>query len=174
MRYETVYISIDDEVIAAADPWAVIEPVWWSANIYDGPNEYERSLLPFSRSQRLIFAVNWYSAEVNNGGHHQFYSNPTGIVWKDALEAFRSMAISELVGILEQSAERLGGLPSLYRQERSQQLDSFDPDFDDLDELFYEAQGRVNLNHQMSSFIHSRPSDFYFEGMVKRGVLPSR
>src|SRR5262249_31444746 len=122
MRYVTVQVCVDESTIAAGDLWAVIEPVWWSANLYDGPDAYERSLRPFSRSQRLILAVRWYCSEVSNGGHDQFYRNSTGIVWKDALEAFRVLDAHDFVSILEQSAKRLGGAPSLDHHERSEQM----------------------------------------------------
>jgi hypothetical protein len=174
MRYETVHVCVDDSTIAAGDPWAVIEPVWWSANIYDGPDEYERSLIQFSRSQRLVFAVQWYRSEVKNGGHDQFYSNSTGIVWKDALEALRAFGASEFVSILELSAERLGGSPSLDRQERIEQLDTLAPNFNDLDDLFYDAEEKVDLDDRIIRFIRARPSDFYFEGKIRRAVLPGR
>jgi hypothetical protein len=172
MRYETVHVSVEDSTIAAGDPWAVIHPVWWSANIYNGPDEYERSLLPFSRSQRFIYAVHWYRSEVNNGGHHQFYSNSTGIVWKDALEAFRALDAPAFASILEQSAKRLSGSPSLDHQVRSEQLDTFDPDFSDLDDLFYDTEKMVDLEGLMIAFIRGRASDFYFEGKIRRPVLP--
>ena len=78
-------VLIDDAVIDGSNPMAAIDPLWWLANIYDGPDEYERSLQPFATPQRLVFAMCWYDAEVCNGGHDQFYSNSTGIVWRDAL-----------------------------------------------------------------------------------------
>ncbi len=172
MRYETVHVRVDDGTIAAGDPGAIIEPVWWSANIYDGPEEYERSLLQFSRAQRLVFAVTWYRSEVNNGGHHQFYLNSTGIVWKDALEAFRAMGAPEFARIIEESAQRLGGSPSLDRQERDRQLDTFAPDFNDLDKRYYAAEEKLDLDGQIIKFIRARPSDFHFEGKIRRAVLP--
>jgi hypothetical protein len=63
----------------------VIDPLWWSVSIHDGPKKYEADLGHFSYPQRYIFAIQWYVAEVNNGGHNQFFFNSTGIVWKDAL-----------------------------------------------------------------------------------------
>jgi hypothetical protein len=174
MRYEIVEVCVDENTIAAGDPWAVIHPVWWTANIYDGPEQYELSLLPFSRSQRLVFAVFWYRAEVENGGHCQFYSNSTGIVWRDALEAFQTMEVPELSSILAEAAARLGGSPSLVRQERGEQLKTFAPDFNDLDKRFYEAENRLNLDDRLDRFIRARAADFFFEGKIRRTVLPGR
>jgi hypothetical protein len=172
MRYEKVQVCVDDGTIAAGDTWRIIEPVWWSANIYDGPEQYELSLLQFTHSQRLIFALAWYCCEVNNGGHDQFYSNSTGVVWRDALAALRALQAQELVVVLEESAQRLGGSPSLDRGERIEQLRTFGPDFEDLDSRFYEAES--DLDGRTISFIRSRPSDFYFTGLIRRAVLPGR
>jgi hypothetical protein len=129
MRYETVRVTVDSNSITEGDPWKAIQPVWWSANIYDGPDEYDHSFRQFSRSQRFVFAVLWYQSQVNNGGHKQFYSNSTGIVWKDALAAFEALGAPEYANILQQSAERLGGVPSLERHERKLQLEEFEPHF---------------------------------------------
>lgn len=65
----------------------VIEPLWFSVDIYDSYEIYERTLQPFSREQRYVFAAEWLIAEVGNGGFEQFFDNSTGIVLKDALEA---------------------------------------------------------------------------------------
>jgi hypothetical protein len=173
MRYETVHVTVDDSTIASGDPWAVIQPVWWLADIYHGPEMYEQSLSRFSRSQRFVFAVFWYRAEVENGGHRQFYSNSTGIVWKDAHEALKALDAPQLASVLQQSAERLEGSPALDRQSRQKQLNENNGDFKDLDRLFYEEEKRVDLDTRLMDFIRARPEDFYFDGDIRRIVLPS-
>jgi hypothetical protein len=174
MRYETVELHIDDSAIANGSISTALEPVWWIANIYDGPEEYEFSLLPFSRSQRLIFAMTWYFNEVNNGGHHQFYSNSTGIVWKDALDALRAMELLEFAKILEESVALMGGTPSLEREERREFLAESAPRFDVLDRAFYELQEKIDVDARTLEFIRSRPSEFLFEGKITKAVLPGR
>jgi hypothetical protein len=169
---EKVHVVVNDNTIATGDDWAVIEPVWWLANIYDGPGAYEQSLQPFSQSQRYVFAVRWYHSEVNNGGHLQFYSNSTGIVWQDALNGLEAMGLEKAANILRISADRLGGSPSLDRQERQDQLDEHQPDFEDCDEAFYKLQERVDFEEITIDFIRHHPSDFYFVGTIERIVLP--
>jgi hypothetical protein len=173
-RRETVHMQVDDGTIAAGDPNSVMQPVWWRANIYDGPVAYERSLEQFSRAQRWIFAVLWYAQEVINGGHRQFYSNSTGIVWKDALEGFQALGVSRAANIVKISAERMGGLPSLDRQERNEQLTSQQPEFTDLDEAFWELEEKAKLDDVIMRFIRAHPADFYFSGTIERVVLPGR
>ena len=112
MQTTIEHIKIDDEVIDRGDPYAVVDPVWWTVTIYADEHGYIKSLVPFSHEQRLLVAVMWYMAEVNNGGHDQFYFNSTGIVWKDALAGFKALGIDEAAKIIEESAARLGGNPS--------------------------------------------------------------
>ena len=73
--------------------------------------------------------------------------------------------------ILAIAARRLGGDPSLDRAERQEQLEQHHPDFSDLDEAFAELQAKQNLDEQITRYVQSRPSDFYFSGMVERVVI---
>jgi hypothetical protein len=171
MEMVTEHVRIDDAKIDEGDPLAIIEPVWWNANIYEGEQKYNESLSPFSREQRYVFAVIWYIDEVNNGGHDQFYSNSTGIVWKDALAGFREFGMDEAVAILQESAARMGGDPSLDRATRQQQLASFQPNFDDLDTRFYALQRRVDMDEAMRKYIRQHRQAFYFEGEVRKPKL---
>lgn len=50
--------------------------------------------------QRYLLAINWYFGEVNNGGHHQFFYNSTGIVWEDVvLNGFKHFGMNEYAAI---------------------------------------------------------------------------
>ena len=167
----TEHVRIDDEVIDQGDPWAVIDPVFWTADIYDGEAEYNNSLAPFSREQRYLLAVSWYMAEVNNGGHDQFYYNSTGIVWKDALAGFRDMGLDQAAAILEESAKRMGGNPSLDRETRWEQMDAYGLTSDDLDDRFYDLQATGRLDVAMQEYIAQHREAFYYEGDVTKVEL---
>jgi hypothetical protein len=171
---ESVQIVIDDAAIATGNVRSVIEPVWWSATINEGPALYELSLQPFSRSQRHVFAIRWYDAEVCNGGHKQFYLNSTGIVWRDALEGFQAVGLERAAEILATSAKRMGGSPALEQDERREQYYALTPDFADCDRAYYKLKKQIHLEAQLMSFIRSRPKDFYFNGTVERIVIPRR
>ncbi len=168
MRYIIERIKIDDGVIDVGNSFKIIDPVWWTANIYDGEQKYIESLASFSRGQCLMLAVAWYIAEVNNGGHDQFYFNSTGIVWKDALDGFKELGVGEIVSIIEESASRLGGNPSLDRATRQQQLDEYAPDFEDLDDSFYAFEKTVDLDELMHQYILRNRGAFYFERNVQK------
>jgi hypothetical protein len=153
IRREKVHVEVDDSTIAGGDPRAIIQPVWWLSTIYDGPGMYEHSLRQFSQSQRIVRAILLYVSEVCNGGHSQFYSNSSGIVWRDAMAGFEAISVPKGAAILAISAERLGGSPSLDRDERNEQLDAMHPDFGDVDEALYELKQRVNLDEKIMAFI---------------------
>ncbi|HVV99767.1 MAG TPA: DMP19 family protein [Planctomycetaceae bacterium] len=172
--YETVHVVVDDSTIADGNLAKILEPVWWRATIYEGPEEYERTLAQFSREQRLMFALRWYLSEVNNGGHHQFYSNSTGIVWRDAAYAFEALDLDEGVSIITDSAERLGGKPSLDRERRQMQMEKHAAGFRDLDDRLYALADEADIEQAMVAYIRNHPEAFYFTGEITRVVLPTR
>lgn len=163
---ESKYVVVDDVVIDKGDVYEVIDPVWWTANIYDGMDDYESSLSSFSKPQRLVLAVIWYRSEVNNGGHDQFFYNSTGIVWRDALEAFQTIGLDQFARVLSASADRFSRPPSLDREERNEQMEADEPEFDDLDSRFYALEESVNMDAKLMKFINKHRSEFYFDGSV--------
>jgi hypothetical protein len=105
--------------------------------------------------------------EVNNGGHAQFYSNTTGIVWEDAMDGFELIGLTEGMKIIEESANRFGSKPSFDREERENVLDSLDIDFDDLDARFYKLDSTVNITDRIADYIQENKVAFYFEGEIE-------
>ena len=174
MEKITERVTIDDAVIDKGDVTAVVDPVWLTANIYNGESIYNESLKGFSREQRCLFAIMWHIAEVDNGGHDQFYFNSTGIVWKDALAGYREIGLEEAANILEESATRMGGNPSLDRGVRQAQLDEFDPDFRDLDDRFYKLQQMIDFDQLMMRYIDNHRKAFHFDGDVTKPKFPRR
>ena len=162
-----ITFTIGDREIQGDDYFAVIEPVFLSVSIYDGPERYEEDLANFSTEQRLVLAYHWYLSEVNNGGHDQFYYNSTGIVWRDALKAFRELGYSEVVAIINASVSRLGRNPNLDREERQEQLEQVKPNFEDLDQELFRLEERADFDAKVLEFIRTHRESFLFSGVVK-------
>jgi hypothetical protein len=171
MRYESIHMRVDADLLSGDDAFAVIEPIWWTVDIYQGPKRYADTLAAFTPYQRQLFATVWYDAEVLNGGHDQFYFNSTGIVWQDALAGFELLELTEFTDLLRESAQRLGGTPSLEREVRWEAMERLTPQFDDLDARFYHLESVVDLNDQLLCFIRTHPNDFAFDGIVRRPVI---
>lgn len=170
----TIHVTINDVIIEAGDAYDVIDPAWWTADIYGSWRDYEDSLQDFSQEQRYLIAVIWHEAEVFNGGHDQFYWNSTGIVWQDALAGYKAIGLEEAAMILEESASLMGGDPSVNRLERQAQLDRLEPDFAALDRRFYALQETVDFNEVMMAYIRLHREAFYFDGEVTKYVFPNQ
>jgi len=110
----------------------------------------------------------WYDAEVCNGGHHQFYSNSTGVVWPNALAGFEAAGMLTIASILRESADRLGGRPSLVKSERNRQLEVTAVDFGDLDDRYYAYNRAQDFDASIMKYIRESPAEFYFSGFVEK------
>lgn len=170
MRTVTVFIKINDDVISSGSPFEIIEPVWHRVSIYEGIGEYEAALSAFSLPQRLLFAIQWYRAEVCNGGHDQFFFNSAGIVWPDAVEGFEAIGLTKSATILREAVARLG-TESRVRVERQMALELSEPDFDEFDRAFLEQETHGDIDERACAYARARPADFYFEGKVTRPDL---
>jgi hypothetical protein len=164
------HIKIDSDFIDKADPFEIIDPAWWTVNIYAGELAYVESLARFSAGQRMLHAIAWYWAEVDNGGHDQFYYNSTGIVWRNAQLGFEAIGVPEAAQIIKESAGRFGESPSLDRDLRHQQMSGTAVEFGDLDTRFYALQKVVNIEQAMKEYISQHREQFCFDGMVSKLV----
>ena len=164
---QSVSLQIDESFLSSHDVSEVLDPVWWTANIYDGVAEYDRCLTPFSKEQRLMFALLWYLAEVDNGGHSQFFYNSTGIVFPDALAAMEQLKIPEGVAILGEARRRLGGSVERDRALRQADLERLNPKFDDLDSRLYDLDQKLAIRERsMVAYVRAHPTAFLFHGVV--------
>jgi len=166
---EQIFLHVGDFEIDGDDYFPVIRPVFYSASIYDGPEKYESNLRAFSKQQRLSLAYHWYLSEVNNGGHDQFYSNSTGIVWPDAFEAFSAIDLPYVSRITGFSDRRFSELPSLDHDERWKQMEKDEPDFEDLDNQLFDFAKSDEIDRKAIDFIRANRSNFYFEGFINKG-----
>ena len=127
-------ITEADIMAGKYDPVALVEPLWWSVSIYDGLEQYEADLKPFTPAQRAVFAVLWLDSEVCNGGFDQFMYYSTGIVWKDALAGFELIGAEKLAAILRNVIEKCCGAIPFDRIERQELLARITADPENKDE----------------------------------------
>ncbi|MCL2847420.1 MAG: DMP19 family protein [Firmicutes bacterium] len=160
------HFLINDEFIKdkSNGSMEIIEPVWYSVSIYDGVEKYEKDLGAFSIPQRYVFAIEWYNAEVCNGGHDQFYGNSTGIVWEDVMNGLKTIGAKKHYDIIKKSIKKMGGNPSKDSEEREEKLEELEPDFEKLDMKFYELD--EELDEKLQKYILDNAKDFYFDGVV--------
>ena len=154
-----------EEIQSADDMWTINEPMYWSINIYSSYDDYIETSKEFTLEQRYLNAICWYFAEVNNGGHHQFFYNSTGIVWEDALAGLRLFKMDELADNLQSVINYFGGSIPFDRVERWTILQDWEnnPEFfdflDEKDDAVYTYDGIFE-----DVFVHENPHLFVFDG----------
>ncbi len=169
---EDHHIVIDDRVIAeCADVMEIVDPMWWTINFYSDPETFAASGEIFTSEQRYLHAMIWYMSEVHNGGHSQFYSNSTGMVWQTALAGFEHFGLPQFQAILQESVSRFGeSPPSLDRDAREDALDLIEDagvHFDDLDKRLWEMAKNEAVLDRIMDFVKRHPSMFHFNGIVR-------
>ncbi|MCA9457705.1 MAG: DUF4375 domain-containing protein [Nitrospira sp.] len=124
--------------------WRVLEPIWDQVSIYNGADTFLTGFTQLSEIQQHLFAAHWCQSEVRNGGFHQFFSNPTGVLAPEAVRAFAVIGLVEAAEVLTRALRFFGAhyprdqsvrllmLRSLVGQQRSE----WDP-FYALDPEFY-------------------------------------
>ena len=152
-----------EEILATDDMWTINEPAYWTINIYGSYDNYLESAKGFTVEQRYLNAICWYFAEVNNGGHHQFFYNSTGIVWEDALAGLRLFKMDILADNLQSVIDYFGGSVPFNREERWTILKDWDDEvfdfLDGKDDVVYEYEGIFE-----DVFVHEHPELFVFDG----------
>lgn len=154
-----------EEIKETDDMWSINEPAYWSINIYGSYDDYLETSKEFTLEQRYLNAICWYFAEVNNGGHHQFFYNSTGIVWEDALAGLRLFNMKELADNFQSVLDFFDGTVPFNRAERWHLLQQSEnnPDFfdflDEKDDAVYTYDGILE-----DVFVHENPHLFVFDG----------
>ena len=154
-----------EEILATDDMWTINEPAYWTINIYGSYDDYLESAKGFTVEQRYLNAICWYFAEVNNGGHHQFFYNSTGIVWKDTLGGLRLFKMDILADNLQSVIDYFGGSVPFDRAERWTILQDWENEaelfdfLDGKDDVVYEYEGIFE-----DVFVHEHPELFVFDG----------
>ncbi len=94
--------------------------------------------------QKLYYATYSYLAEVNNGGHAQYFVNPSGHDWRCALRALTTVGANKRAKLLQEAADLFGPAgPPEDNDERHRQLARFPKSKVDalssLDDRFYQS-----------------------------------
>jgi hypothetical protein len=123
--------------------WAAVESIWDAIDIYGNPVSFLRQIRAVKPMAGHLFAAHWCQSEVRNGGFHQFFGNPTGILAPEAVAGFAAIGIFEWAEIL---AEAMTFFGTPYPRERNKRMsmlprgpgkrECWDP-FYQLDERFY-------------------------------------
>jgi Domain of unknown function (DUF4375) len=128
--------------------WSVIEPIWDSISIYDGPEVFLLQFGKVSPEVGHLFASHWCQSEVCNGGFDQFFYNSTGVLAPEAADGFQAIGLCDLAALVRQAMSVFGAAYPRDREVRCEMLEQVagkdgeegDP-LDHLDQQFYACLG---------------------------------
>jgi hypothetical protein len=135
---------VADNELGGTSYWSVVDPVWDTISIYDGPDVFLRQFRAVPAVAGNLFAAHWCLSEVCNGGLYQFFTNSTGVLAPEALVGFRAIGLHEWADILAEAMRYFGEPYPRERADRQELLarcpgrrrQEWDPFFA-LDERFY-------------------------------------
>jgi Domain of unknown function (DUF4375) len=124
--------------------WSVVEPYWESVDVYAEPDDFVDTFGAVPRHAGLLLAAHWCQSEVRNGGFHQFFTNPTGVLAPEAYNGFVALGRSDLAELLRSAMSFFGSDYPRQRDARCQSLSArtgttrkdWDPFFS-TDDQFY-------------------------------------
>jgi Domain of unknown function (DUF4375) len=152
MRVPYVTASGEDLV------WKAIERVYSELQA-DDPRVHE-----LTRGQQAGIALWWICAEVGNGGLHQFFSNYTGYLLPEAIDAAELVGDDELATDLRRASVGLGVPYPRDYDERNRALDALpepgDQYWEDLDDAVWPRLARV-VTADFADFVTANPDDFF-------------
>jgi len=139
------------------DYWDQVDPYWNECPTED-PAAYVAFYNGMPTVSRDLLTTHWVVSEVCNGGFHQLFTNPTGVLVPEAITGFCSMGLIELADIASEACSFFGQIYPRERAGRIEALERFaahsgSPDnwnpFVQLDERFYST---LNLEEEQDRY----------------------
>jgi hypothetical protein len=144
------------EILAGINPHEVV----WA--LYE-----HRGFAAMTVPQQYYHAVVDYAAEVNNGGHHQYFYNSTSDIYETAIEGLRTIGATSKVKILSDATRAFAPRrPAPGNAERRRQMELFggpqDAKFAAADKSFYGSEERPGerLSVLLTLYALNHRSDF--------------
>jgi hypothetical protein len=126
--------------------WEHIKEAYKKTNIYDGGGlfRYDFERLPADIGDLL--AAHWTLSEISNGGLHQFFANPTGVLAPEAVRGFERMGLPAVAVLIREAMAHFGSSYPREWRRRESFLDSHGPEiFEPIERQLYTI-GSPNLD----------------------------
>jgi hypothetical protein len=137
--------------------WAVLQPMWHELQT---PYEPDPRLHQATLGQRALYALHWLESETSNGGLHQYFWNPTGMLADEAVQGARRLRLSGYADLLTEAITTLFDSATVARDQRSRQRA--------LDGLSDERRRRLDaLDQRLSMLLVEQPLDAALDRYVR-------
>jgi len=143
--------------------WSFIEPIWGVVGIHEDPDVFLNQFRKLPPEQGHVFAATWCQSEVLNGGLHQFFWNPTGVLAPEAVAGFHAMGLDECAEILEEAMSFFGDDYPRDQEKRADILDRIPGDtheerdpFHHMNDKFYDGLDYENSRFEKAADEYAR------------------
>ena len=122
--------------------WKYVEPIWNSVSIYNDGKVFVEQFSKLTEKEKVLFSAHWAQSEILNGGLGQFFSNSTGVLAPEAVEAFIKLGMPTSAKAIK-DAMLFFGEP--YPRERSLREKVFEEFFKKFDENIIPMEEQENI-----------------------------
>ena len=164
LRVPAHYLDEEDD---AELTWRVIAPAYDAVSLDDGAEAVARDLERLTAGQRALLAVHWCVSETLNGGFDQFFTNPSGLLFDEALTGFGRIGVPQGASILRAARKLLASrppeadtnAPGFDEADDAERFDAYLAQYEPLQERF-EALIDGELYVRAATYVRSHPEEF--------------
>ena len=132
--------------------WELVDPIWDKISIWDEPEAFLAQFNAAPEVSRTLFAAHWCESEICNGGFDQFFSNSTGVLAPEGVQAFRAIGMPATAAVIERAMAAFGPRYPRDRAERQGALEAIEAaaggdrprPFESLDDSFFSLVDEEN------------------------------
>jgi hypothetical protein len=145
-----------------------IDSLWDTVYFCGEPETFLKQYKSIDEIRRNLFTSHCCYSEVCNGGFHQFFINPTGVLAPEAALGFKAIGLNSCADIVEQAISFFGNSFPREWEKRNSILDKFSEEnlenwnpFFNLDNEFYDAL-------DLKEFLFEKMADKYADKFLKK------
>ena len=119
--------------------WEHMKESYNKTSIHDGGVRFREEFTRLPANIGDLLAAHWTLSQISNGGFHQFFANPTGVLAPEAAQGFDRMGLPEVADVIRRAMAHFDGAYPREQQDRESFLDSHGPEvFEALEQQLYE------------------------------------
>jgi hypothetical protein len=99
--------------------WDRIKKPFGEVSVHDSSDAFLRTFSQLPIYVGDLLATHWALSEISNGGLHQLFRNPTGVLVPEAVQGFERMGLSDVADLIRRAMTHFG---QVYPREQRERL----------------------------------------------------
>ena len=139
--------------------------MWKTVHLAVTGEEFLRQLRAVRPALEHLYAVHWCDAELCNGGFHQFYTNPTGVLAPEAADGFEAIGLTECAALVRKTMSFFGTPYPRDQVERIGRLEAVEGETREEWDPFFASDDAYYALVDAASLVLRNAADAYAERM---------